>query len=780
MKRINSLAFNLSHCFFVWAFVSFPLVAWAKIYRFDFGDTSSPVQENYIAVTPKSFYPEAEAGWRQAEKLEARNQAYTEFQDSSRGKVPPPVWTTALSQDQIVSAEPAEFVAKVEPGTYKAWIFCGTSTAYRSQYFDFEIHSGSDRTRVQFENSYQYRDAYLTVPASEGEAHIHFQPHSLWIVAGIVLWQEGEEAQVRQHIIGPEREVVDNMPPEEFAKWKFVPRVVETSPWPPITESDKKRGYIVHQRHWADVVYPDTVPIASEINPTLRAFASLGEYEPLTVCIYPLRDFAGVSIEVSDLKSASSLIPASQIEVRRAKYMRVRPNYTVLYQYRWAPDPLMPFDPEEPLIARQNARFWLTVHVPAQARPGIYRGTITLTPKGAASHRVPLIFRVLPIRLQEDPTKIYGIYYRDPLDDWDRAKDEVSKAYYLRKSEWEMQDLVAHGTRNVTTSLWSPPEKEGQIGSFSFNFDLFQKKVERWRKYGFKFPLVVAVNASGIYRKYMKEDLGSHCNNAKLPPPEYGAELTRMCQAIEAERVRRGWPEFLYYPIDEPSTAPGSIAFMIETLKAVRAAGVKTYVTADPTKEGFAPLKPYVDVWCTQPFLPPREELLKEKAARNVDFWCYPNHVNGENDHTTVNGARMTYGFGFWRSGFTALIPWIYRADIGNPWNYLDGSASDFFNRTEDNGRPIPVAMWEAYREGYDDYRYIYTLQEMIKAAQKRGDKAAQAAAQAQAALDWIWQQIRVQPKYKYDDLWEPREIDVYRWIIANAILKLQEAGVSL
>jgi len=54
-----------------------------------------------------------------------------------------------------------------------------------------------------------------------------------------------------------------------------VPRVVETSPWPPITESDKKRGYIVHQRHWADVVYPDTVPIASEINPTLRAFASL-------------------------------------------------------------------------------------------------------------------------------------------------------------------------------------------------------------------------------------------------------------------------------------------------------------------------------------------------------------------------------------------------------------------------------------------------------------------------------------------------------------------------
>ena len=745
----------------------------AAVYRFDFGSDKSAVQADFTAVTPASKAP---VGWAQAGKLDARDQAYTEFVETYRGKQPPPVWTTPLSQDQITSAEPAEFVAKVEPGVYRAWVLCGTSASYRGQVFDFDVTSGDTTVPVLFENSYQFRDAFLKVDAAGGEAHLNFTPRSRWIIAAVVLWQDADEAQVRDGIIKPEREVVDNMPPAEFEKWKLNPRVLDNSPMPAFAEADQKRGYVVHARHWAEVVYPYTVPIAAQINPTLRTFATPGEYEPLTISVLPLRDFAGAKVEVSDLKPATGApIPAANIEIRRAKVVRARPNYTVLYEYRWVPDALVPYDPSEPLKANENARFWLTIRVPADAKPGMYKGAVTITPAGATPAKQSLVLRVLPIKLQEDPGKIYGIYYRDPLDDWNNAKDDVSKAFYLRKSEWEAEDLVAHGTRNVTTGLWAAPEKDGQ---FVFNFDLFQMKVDRWRKYGFKFPLVVSVNAGGIYRKYTNEDLGSHIAKAKPPPPEYAAELTRMCQAIEAERVKRGWPEFLYYPVDEPGASPDAIAFMIATLKAVQAAGVKTYVTADPSKEGFAPLRPYIDVWCTQPFLPSREEIIKDMAARKVDYWCYPNHVNGENDHTTVNGARMTYGFGFWRSGFTTLIPWIYRSDNGNPWNYLDGTSSDFFNRTEDNGRPIPVAMWEAYREGYDDYRYVYTLKQMIEAAKKQGGKAGRVAEQAQKDLESVWLAIRVQPKYKWDDLWEPRETDVYRWIIADAILKLQDAGM--
>ena len=750
--------------------------AQAKVYLFDFGAEKSPVQQGYVQITPTTAFPAADAGWAACGKLETRDKAYTDFVDTYRGKQPPPVWTTALSEDAIVSAEPAEFAAKVEPGKYHAWVLCGTSAPYRAQVFSFDVCSGTAVKPVQFENSYQYRDAYLDVDASAGEARLKFAPRSLFAVAGVVLWQDADAAKVKSDIIRPERDTIDFMPPEQAAKWTLDPRVIDNSVWPQVSDEDKQRGYLVHYRHWAEDVYPYTVPIAQEINPVLKAFATPGEYEPLNFIVYPFRDFTGTALKVSDLKAGISTIPASAVEVRRVRYMRARPNYTVLYQYRIVPDPLMPYNPAEPLTRDENARFWLTVHVPVNAKPGTYRGTITFAPSGSTAAKIPVVFRVLPIKLREDPGKLYGIYYYDPMDSWFNAKDEYSKAFYKQKSDYELADMVAHGTRNVTTSLWSPPEKDGQ---FQFNFDLMQTKIDRWKQYGFKGPIVMGVNAGGIFRKYTGKDLGSHIADAAPPPPEYGAELTRMCKAIEAERVKRGWPEFLYYPVDEPGTSPGAIAFMIETLKAVQAAGVKTYVTADPTNEGFAPLRPYIDVWCTQPFLPTRDEILKDEASRKVDYWCYPNHVNGENDHTTVNGARMTYGFGFWRSGFTALIPWIYRNDNGNPWNYLDGTSSDFFNRTEDSGRPVPVQMWEGYREGYDDYRYIYTLTKMIEQAKKQGGRAARAASDAQKDLDYCWNQIRVQPKYKWDDLWEPREADVYRWIVAKAILNLQAAGLK-
>ena len=181
-----------------------------------------------------------------------------------------------------------------------------------------------------------------------------------------------------------------------------------------------------------------------------------------------------------------------------------------------------------------------------------------------------------------------------------------------------------------------------------------------------------------------------------------------------------------------------------------------------------------MDVWCTQPFLPDHDTAVADMKARGVAYWCYPNDISGENDHTPVAGARMTYGFGFWRSGFLRLIPWIYQYSIGDPFNYLDGSAMDFMVRSEQDGRPIPVALWEAYREGYDDMRYIYTLQQAIARGRKSpsGQVRAEAAA-AQQVLDAVWNAIPVRAQYQYRGFWSPEEMDVYRWLVAERLERL-------
>jgi hypothetical protein len=421
----------------------------------------------------------------------------------------------------------------------------------------------------------------------------------------------------------------------------------------------------------------------------------------------------------------------------------------------------------------ENLRCWLTVHVSPAAKDGVYRGTAAIRVNGALATRTPIVFRVAGIKLQKDRSLIYGQYYHHPYRDMYRAPDAFSRTWWRRKAEREHADMAAHGNNTLVLGLGGRRNN----GVWHLDFDRLGQAIALYRRHGFYQPVICHFPIGTLYWKYMHGGMGSHLRLVKIPPDAFFADITELVRIIETERQRRQWPELLYYPIDEPSRTPVAVAFMAQIMKAIKKVpGVRTYVTADPAHEEFAPMKPYVDVWCCQPFSLDRDTVIADMAKRGVEYWCYPNHVAGENDHTPCTGARMTYGFGFWRSGFRALTPWIYQAVIGDQWNYLDGSAMDFFNRTDDDASPIPVALWEAYREGIDDGRYVTTLQRAIKRARDAGLK--DLADQAQRDLDFIWKSIRVQTKYKYknEGLWDGETFDAYRWMLADQILRLQAA----
>lgn len=738
---------------------------------FDLGTAQSAVWDGCTRVTPESAWsPPAGYGWQSREGLRARVRVYTELvENRSRGSVePPPIWTNPITEDSISSRQANAFLVQAPPGDYEVYVLCGTSEPARSQVFDFTVAVGAQQQRVQIEGGYQFRPLRFRTTVAGEPLAIRFVPQSQWVVAAILVWPVAEAERVGKEVVTPLEEGTYRLPPAEWAQWQEEPEP-ESGPLPPLGTEATARGFAIYTRHYLECIYPHTRPRAEELQPELRLFATPGEYEPTNFIVHPLRDLTGARVTTSDLGP----VPAGNIEVRHVRFLRARPNYTVRHRYRVVPDVLERFQQLD-LRAGENARFWVTVHVPADAPPGEYRGQITFACAGGTAV-VPMRLRVLPIRLREDPDKLFGIYYRHPYDLLAGADDDVSRAHFRRRAELEHADMVAHGTRNVVLSAWTATADEQ--GRFVGNWDLLAEKLALWKKYNFQGPIVVSINTDGVYRKYMRESYGSHLRGVKDPPDEFGRELTAMVRAIEAERVQRGWPEFLYYPVDEPSTDPAAVQFMAEVLQAVKAAGVRTYLTADPTHEQFAPLRPWVDVWCTQPFAPDHETILADTQARKVEYWCYPNHVNGENDHTPVAGARMTYGFGFWRSGFRTLIPWIYSSSTGDPFNYLDGAAMDFLNRHEPDGTPIPVALWEAYREGYDDYRYVYTLEQLIAEARRSGKPAAQQAAEAaERERQFVWDAIRVQTKYKYDNLWSPAEFDVYRWLIAHQILAVQEA----
>lgn len=677
-------------------------------------------------------------------------------------------FTNAITESAILGTAANAFRFPAAAGQWHVYVLCGAYALRPPTYLDFDCTVGGEKWSCQTPPARDGAGAryehHTFVTQSSGTIEVKLSPRTSWCLAGIVAWRQDDAASANATIARIQQWTSD----AELAKWQLDPPP-PTGPEPPISQTDRTRGFYLWQRHWAEVVYPQTNPAPQELNPTLRLFASPGEYEPMSFIVRPLRDIKHAEVHVQ----AIGPVPADRIEVRKVRYVQARPNYDVSYQYRIVPDILDRWQ-DGPLPAQENARVWLTVHVPDDAPPGLYRGEVRFIGDGQ-SVSIPVQLRILAVALEEDPQHTYSIYYDHPLDRVAGAPDERTREYWQRKAELEHADMLAHGTRNITLSAWiEPADAAGQFSAKSV-FDLLDAKLKLAAKYHFQPPYALETDTLEMYHKYMKVRPGNHLKGVKMPPEAFFREITALTQFVEKERQQRGWPAFVYYPIDEPGEDAATVQFMVAVLRAVKAAGVRTYVTADPTQAAFEPLKDVVDIWCTQPFLPSRESVLADMKARGVEYWCYPNHVSGENDHTPVAGARMTYGFGFWRSGFLRLIPWIYQSDSGDPFNYLDGRYSDFLNRSEPDGTPLPVAMWEAYREGYDDYRYIYTLRQAIAQAQAdASEPARQESQEAQKLLDLIASQVPILAKYQYEGFWSPQEMDVQRWQIASELEKLQ------
>ncbi len=129
----------------------------------------------------------------------------------------------------------------------------------------------------------------------------------------------------------------------------------------------------------------------------------------------------------------------------------------------------------------------------------------------------------------------------------------------------------------------------------------------------------------------------------------------------------------------------------------------------------------------------------------------------------------MTYGFGFWRSGYTTLIPWHWCWTCApDQFDYLRGGYSGCGQRMDDDGEVIPAVYWSCFREGFDDARYVYTLQQAVVQRQDSTDPACQAAVrEGRRLLQETWDAIRVQPKYLATGMWPSEEFDAIRWRLA-------------
>ena len=93
-----------------------------------------------------------------------------------------------------------------------------------------------------------------------------------------------------------------------------------------------------------------------------------------------------------------------------------------------------------------------------------------------------------------------------------------------------------------------------------------ERRIALDRKHGLaNYPLVVSFPVSWWYSQLVdKKGPGSHLRLVRDDVPQsFYDEVTRMVEAIEKEKKNYQWPEFLYYPVDEPGTHPAAVNFMV-------------------------------------------------------------------------------------------------------------------------------------------------------------------------------------------------------------------------
>ena len=569
--------------------------------------------------------------------------------------------------------------------------------------------------------------------------------------------------QVCSVVVFAQSEVRPRKQPTVPPGWTERP-FVEKNPLPRLDEVEQARGFLLFHRPAIEPVYKNTHPLPSERVHKLTGFATRGEFEPLTFSLFPAKDLLNLRVKVSDLRSDVGVIPRRNLDVRLVTYWNVRfPYWMSDGSYRNVPELLEKVEVND-VKQHECQRYWITVHVPEDAQPGIYRGWVSVTHDGMNTEvRLPVEFTVLGFHLLRDPHKHFTAYFSEP----ERQYRGLTAEIYAKAVENELRAMRDHGFDMVPTVVFS-----GDGDHIVFT----QKRIELLEKMlaaGFTGPIPAVSDdfVASVLEKHEGIQRAPHWKLSRLPSDAFYARLTKELRRFRRWWSDKGWPEFILCPIDEVD--PSVRTFGVKVYQAVRDAGIKTYITKSSRSQDAKAYAPYVDAWCSQAFDVPYEQAV----AGDVDYWCYPNHNAGEVKDRVVmmKGGRMTYGFGFWRSGYTVLIPWHWRwVVLGSKtqFDYLRPKVSPCGVRMDERGNIVPAVYWECFREGYDDLRYIYTLEQAIE--ERRGcEECAGLVADSEHLLQEIWQAICVQPRYLRMGLWPSERFNEVRWEIAQKISAL-------
>jgi len=169
-----------------------------------------------------------------------------------------------------------------------------------------------------------------------------------------------------------------------------------------VVESGQPAAFMVGQANAMVKVFREAADFSGSFDPHVRIAAAGRERESFQLVVLPIKEpLKGVSVEVSDLlhKDGSTRLSADRVSCYRVGYVQTQPSNSAITRVGWWwPDVLLlpePFEVEPGSVQP----IWFTVDVPADQKPGRYRGLVTVKTADNGAQTIGLELIVQPFSL---------------------------------------------------------------------------------------------------------------------------------------------------------------------------------------------------------------------------------------------------------------------------------------------------------------------------------------------------------------------------------------------
>ncbi len=447
-----------------------------------------------------------------------------------------------------------------------------------------------------------------------------------------------------------------------------------------------------------------------------------GEEGTISFAVQPSGDLGTIDLAPSKLTNAegkdlaADALQCGWFDFRISRVQMDGSVYTVAPRY-WHPVPA----PASPGVTRN---FFIRVKTAADAAPGDYRGFVRVKPSKAAEFSVPVQVTVLPFALDPITDVAAGPWGCSIGTGWpgnDPANRDWNEAMFVKA----LDALKALGCSSFSGVPTLSITAAG--GEIKLNTAEADKQMERIRAKG--FTQIVSSYGASVNAPFNLYNGVDDAAAKKMGFADAQALVTAVWKAVDDHAVEANWVPVAYCLCDEPIGAALPPIIRNAKMHKEAAKGLKrTTFMGATSMNGNDPKSDHYDLVRSLPM--PSLNGHDEASLAVI-------HDAGGRFSFYNDGKRWTYG-----RYMKALVvkhhlelrnTWHYNVVAGDPYYALDCREDDYcwFN-TNEKGEMIPsTSILCAILPGLNDYRYLSTLQRLVK--EKAG---APAAAEAKKVFD--------------------------------------------